>query len=58
MKKSVCILFISLLTAACASDPVGKNAAEIDYNTVKQKLEKGKYTEANMLLADYGTNHP
>jgi len=58
MKKIACILFISLLASGCASDIDGKSAAEIDYNTVKHKLDKGKYTEANMLLADYGTNHP
>ncbi len=59
MKKFVCIMFISLLAAGCASDKnIGKSPAEIDYEAVKQKLDKGKYTEANMLLSDYGTKHP
>jgi len=58
MKKIVCIVFISLLAAGCASDKAGKNAAQIDYETATGKLDKGRYSDANQFLADFGTNHP
>jgi len=57
MKKIVCMMFISLLIVGCASDKPGVNAQK-DYEAAKHKLAKGKYTEANMFLADYGTNFP
>lgn len=58
MKKIACIALIALLTAGCASDKIGKNEAEIDYNIAKNKIDHGQYNDASKFLEHYSTNHP
>jgi len=59
MKKLFITLCLSLLLTACASDSdVKKNAAQIDYAQAKKLLAKGNYSEVNINLGKFGTDHP
>lgn len=58
MRKIVSYAFIALLASACASEPLGKTAAESDYLQAKAELDKGRYGVATKQLESFGTKHP